>query len=320
MDKTKEKDGMIGITLVALVVTIVVLLILSGISISILRQTGLFRKANQAEQKSKIVQELENLTLADYENKIDNVNISSTRETIKSQYINSINIDVMADMNKIKIEINTDLKDETKFLCYHYFVKNVDTDEIVEANVSKNSIINVEGLEKNTKYDVLVSVYDIEDNYMKSNVQHITTLDKSPIEITDIAKIYHYNTHGNSMTIKPEGLYEMLFNGNKDEGGEWKGILLNSGYPDTSIKFTVKAKIKLYAYGHYYSDSYGYSGKNVTILKYNEKTNIYENYKTVPTKTDGKRYELLDLDKGKYDLKPAGNYVNFDEWEYELIK
>ena len=57
-----------------------------------------------------------------------------------------------------------------------------------------------------------------------------------------------------------------------------------------------------------------------TILKYNEKTNIYENYKTVPTKTDGKRYELLDLDKGKYDLKPAGKYVNFDEWEYELIK
>ena len=39
-----------GITLIALVITIVVLLILAGISISALTQTGLFGKAKQAEQ------------------------------------------------------------------------------------------------------------------------------------------------------------------------------------------------------------------------------------------------------------------------------
>ena len=40
-----------GITLVALVVTIVILLILAGISISTLSNTGIFKKAKDAKQK-----------------------------------------------------------------------------------------------------------------------------------------------------------------------------------------------------------------------------------------------------------------------------
>ena len=45
-----------GITLVALVVTIVVLLILAGISISALTNTGIFQKAKEAKQKVKMPQ------------------------------------------------------------------------------------------------------------------------------------------------------------------------------------------------------------------------------------------------------------------------
>lgn len=41
-----------GITLVALVVTIIILLILSGISIMVLTQTGIFEKAKEAKEKS----------------------------------------------------------------------------------------------------------------------------------------------------------------------------------------------------------------------------------------------------------------------------
>ena len=60
-----------GITLVALVITIIILLILAGISISALTQTGIFGKAKQAEQKSKDAQEKENTTLGTYENEIN---------------------------------------------------------------------------------------------------------------------------------------------------------------------------------------------------------------------------------------------------------
>ena len=42
-----------GITLVALVVTIIILLILAGISIATLTGSGLFEKARLAEQESK---------------------------------------------------------------------------------------------------------------------------------------------------------------------------------------------------------------------------------------------------------------------------
>ena len=48
-----------GITLVALVITIILLLILAGITISQLSGSGLFENAKLAEEKSKNAQEQE---------------------------------------------------------------------------------------------------------------------------------------------------------------------------------------------------------------------------------------------------------------------
>ncbi|OKZ73433.1 MAG: hypothetical protein BHW00_08430 [Clostridium sp. 26_22] len=70
----------VGITLVALIVTIIILLILAGISIQGLTQTGLFEKANQAKKEIENSQEEENIILESYENKIDEIVDSSTRE------------------------------------------------------------------------------------------------------------------------------------------------------------------------------------------------------------------------------------------------
>ena len=78
--KENKKKNIKGITLVALVVTIIILLILAGISISVLTQTGLFGKAKQAEQKSKDAQELENSTLGSYENSINEIVSTGSRE------------------------------------------------------------------------------------------------------------------------------------------------------------------------------------------------------------------------------------------------
>ena len=68
-----------GITLIALVITIIILLILAGLSISALTQTGLFEKANKAKQKSENAQALENATLADYENSINEIVTAGSR-------------------------------------------------------------------------------------------------------------------------------------------------------------------------------------------------------------------------------------------------
>ena len=59
-----------GITLVALVVTIIILLILAGISIASLTGNGLFEKAKLAKEKQENAQVEEDKTFADYENKI----------------------------------------------------------------------------------------------------------------------------------------------------------------------------------------------------------------------------------------------------------
>lgn len=60
-----------GITLVALVITIIILLILAGITISQLTGSGLFENARLAEQKSKNAQEKENGILSEYESLIN---------------------------------------------------------------------------------------------------------------------------------------------------------------------------------------------------------------------------------------------------------
>lgn len=76
-----------GITLIALVITIIILLILAGISIATLTNTGLFGKAKEAKDKSKNAQIEENIYLADYENEINKyINGSRQNNTDYSQY------------------------------------------------------------------------------------------------------------------------------------------------------------------------------------------------------------------------------------------
>ena len=59
----KKKNNK-GITLIALVITIIVLLILAGISIQAITNTGLFGKARQAAQESKYASAAEKVALA----------------------------------------------------------------------------------------------------------------------------------------------------------------------------------------------------------------------------------------------------------------
>ena len=65
----KNKDR--GITLVALVITIIILLILATISIQSLTNTGLFQKANEAKEKTKNATENQAKTLNEYEDELN---------------------------------------------------------------------------------------------------------------------------------------------------------------------------------------------------------------------------------------------------------
>ena len=62
----KKLKNEYGITLVALVITIVILLILAGISIQSLTNTGLFDKANEAKKQSEMANVREQVQLEIY--------------------------------------------------------------------------------------------------------------------------------------------------------------------------------------------------------------------------------------------------------------
>ena len=66
----KMKNNNKGITLVALVITIIILLILAGITIASLTQTGLFAAAQDAKTKTEEKTEEENTRLEEYEDAI----------------------------------------------------------------------------------------------------------------------------------------------------------------------------------------------------------------------------------------------------------
>ncbi len=74
-----EKTNNEGITLIALIITIIILLILSGIAISSLGENGLFEKTKLTKNITENSKVLENQTLLEYENQIDELNGSGEK-------------------------------------------------------------------------------------------------------------------------------------------------------------------------------------------------------------------------------------------------
>ena len=84
-----------GITLVALVITIVILLILAGISISALTNTGIFEKAKDAKEKSEVAEKQQSEILDSYEKELNKYTSDNLEENIG-----------------VKFEKNTELHDK----------------------------------------------------------------------------------------------------------------------------------------------------------------------------------------------------------------
>ena len=73
--KLKERQG---ITLVALIITVIILLILAGVTIASLSNSGLFQKSTNAVEQYKQKSNEENTTVNEYENWLDNYTGGST--------------------------------------------------------------------------------------------------------------------------------------------------------------------------------------------------------------------------------------------------
>ena len=104
------KKNIKGITLVALVITIIVLLILAGISISTLTNTGIFEKAKEAKEKSEAAEKQQNETLDSYEKELNKyTSIELTEDKTGAVLSETDNIE-LHDKNGAKIIVPAGFK------------------------------------------------------------------------------------------------------------------------------------------------------------------------------------------------------------------
>ena len=96
-----------GITLVALVITIIILLILAGISISTLTNTGIFGKAKEAKEKSEVAEKQQSETLDSYEKELNKYTSDNLEENIGVKFEKNIELH---DKNGAKIIVPAGFK------------------------------------------------------------------------------------------------------------------------------------------------------------------------------------------------------------------
>ncbi len=100
----RNKDK--GITLIALVITIIILLILAGISISALTNQGLFKNAKTAQNATEKAEKEQGQRLNEYEDEI-NKYLGNSKEPFKGTTVE----DAMKYNDALNVEDNTELKD-----------------------------------------------------------------------------------------------------------------------------------------------------------------------------------------------------------------
>ena len=302
-----------GITLIALVITIIILIILAGISVATLTgDNGLFSRAKQAKHETENAQEKSNTILNDYEDKIEQIvnenNVNDINQ--ESTLITSVDFEI-SNIQDTKMDciINTVVNNDSSILDYHIYVEEDGTTNRM-AKVSDSNTVNIDGLKSQTSYNIYVIVCDIDGKFKRTKTKKVSTLSGPLLKIISAEKVAAYYSN-NTATV--EELTKYLFDGNIQNGGAYNGCLIGSG----NMVIEASKNIRIYAYGQWYSDSAGGTGSNLIIQKYNGTS--YENYKVVQTNDSGKRYELTTLEAGKYKLTAESPYVSFDEFEVEQM-
>lgn len=160
------KDESKGITLVALIITIILMLIIAGVAMSMLgTNDGLFTKTGEATSKYKAGLENENTVINDLINNMDKYSGQVQEENleveISTPYIGTSTCTI--DINK---NIEEDIKEYIIYLNGE------------EYGTSAEMPYTIENLNPETKYNVFIEVNDINDVRFKSNNQEIETRER----------------------------------------------------------------------------------------------------------------------------------------------
>ena len=240
----KYTKGKRGITLIALVITIIILLILSGITISSLTNTGLFENAKEAKNRTENAQKQEQDLLNQYEeelNKYANPNARWDGKVNKPE--------LMTGMSAIKFTDPTDstegtVVDTTNSDAEWY---NYENKKWANAKTEDGSMwvwipryayrIHKENGVETQKFDIVFLV-GLTDNYYDENGK-LQTAQRQTSEDQTIV------TNGDAYTVHPAFTNESSINyanggWDKELAGIWVAKF-EAGYASGNNKATVKA-------------------------------------------------------------------------------
>ena len=280
-----------GITLVALVITIIILLILAGISISTLTNTGIFEKAKEAKQKSGNAQKEEDRLISEYEKEI----VKQDAEGIWDGKVNKP--DLMSGMSAIYFDNNkaTKVGNTDKDKWYSYNDKEWANAQTEDGSMWVWIPRYAYRINKSTKTCDIVFLIGTSDNYYDKDGK-VQTAQRQTSNGQTI------KTDGEAYTVHP------AFTNESNIGyvnGGWKkeltGIWVSkfeAGYFDKNL---VDADKEKYSSSVNYSQTYGYTpaAKNEDARNYLD--GVYG------SKTTAIKYPTFQ--GGKYSM----NYINHND-------
>lgn len=283
-----------GITLVALVITIVILLILAGISIIGLTKAGVLKNAELAkEEYQKSVKKEENDL-----NKI-NEYIKGNREnnTKESELIQEVTFEVIETKGmSIKVQINVQEANENDARGYFVYIN----DEVVA--VKDENIIKIEKLNIATEYKIKCGVIDKNGNIKESSENKVQTLEKEVLYDGVDSSIFEPFRVDSASSYEAYGQKNGYYIINALDSNGRAGININNKIDLTNVKkIIVNTDL---------SNNYGSSFIGTIYLGIcNQKNNSIDfiksiNYSTNATKNERKILELDVSDiEGEYYIK-----------------
>lgn len=300
-----------GITLVALVITIVILLILAGISIIGLTKTGLLKNAELAkEEYQKSVKKEQNDL-----NKI-NEYIKGNRENNakESELIQEVTFEVIETKGiSIKVQINVKETNENDARGYFVYIN----DEVVA--VKDENTIKIEKLNISTEYKIKCGVIDKNGNIKESSENKVQTLEKEVLYDGVDSSIFEPFRVDSASSYEAYGQKNGYYMINALDSNGRAGININNKIDLTNVKkIIVNTDL---------SNNYGSSFIGTIYLGIcNQKTNSIDfiksiNYSTNATKNERKILEMDVSDiEGEYYIKTIvvhpSNVTNYGFYSY----
>ena len=224
-----------GITLVALIITIIILLILAAVTIMSITGDGIISKSRQAKTDYEKGKEQEEVLLSEYLSKMDEIasgekaitwteNGNGTYTSSDGRTVQRGDTFTNEDVLKLTGGIQSAYTGTWTILgIKNEKLKLVSTSEVVNCELGGHDLKAIQGLPNGTEYDRSIWSYK----------NAVNTLDTAAKEATGISS---------ARSIKIEDIYEILGEENIDKGEEY-GKIYNYYYDTTKSKVCYKYQI-----------------------------------------------------------------------------